>query len=154
LLVGCASFASPELSDKRVDRQARRKVDLAVFEGKRDDAQLAAASDRIEQGDVLAAEKLLVTLVERTPDHAEARLLLADLWVAQERMPAAEEQLRILLEQHPDNARAHHALGLLYDVTDQQAKAASHFRRAAELAPQDETFRLSLNASESTAPAP
>jgi Tfp pilus assembly protein PilF len=147
LLLGCASLPPAGRAAKELDRATRRGKDLASFEAKRDEAQFAAARERADQGDPAAAEALLLSLLERSPNHQEARLLLADLWVAQDRTDKAEAELRTLLKQSPDNARAHHSLGLLCDVTSRAAEAQQHFQRAAELNPQEETFRLSLEAS-------
>lgn len=128
-------------------RGERREEAILAFERKRDDAQLAAARDQAEQGNVETAEKILTTIIDRNPNHAAARLLLADLWASQDRTEEAERQLRLLLERDPQNSPAHHALGLLLDVAERTDEAARHFRRAAELAPDNETFRLSHEAA-------
>lgn len=145
-LSGCGALALPARSNSAA-RTAHGEVDLSAFEQKRDEAQYIAARDRAEQGDVDAAETLLKSILERTPNHVEAQLLLADLYVAQERTADAERRLRAVLHQRPDLARAQHSLGLLCDVTGRPEEAAEHFRRAAKAAPQEESYRLSLEAS-------
>ena len=143
LLAGCAAFPVGPSGKADVKEDLGRQEAVAAFERRRDEAQFAAARDRLEQGDVEAAEKLLAALVERSPAYADARLLLADLWVAQERTEEAEEQLRLILQSDAAHAQAHHSLGLLLDVTGRSEEAAGHFRRALELAPDNEVYRLS-----------
>jgi Flp pilus assembly protein TadD len=145
--IGCASLTTSKPADKPSSRAEHREPNHTAFERKHVEAQMAAARERLDQNDPAAAEKLLLALLERNSQLAEARLLLADVYVAQDRTAEAEEHLRTVLKQEPENARAHHALGLLCDVTGRTAEAAQHFRRAAELSPQNETFRLSLEAA-------
>jgi tetratricopeptide (TPR) repeat protein len=146
-LLGCAAFAPSPSATSGAHRPAKREIDTAAIEQKRDQAQYVAARDRAEQGDIEAAETLLKEIIERTPDHLESRLLLADLHVAQENTAQAEAELRWILERHPDHARTHHSLGLLCDVSGRADQAAEHFRRAAEAAPHEKSYRLSLEAS-------
>ncbi len=143
LLAGCAAITTPAATIQEAKRDAYLEKEGSAIEQKRDDAQMAAARDRADQGDVDAAEKLLEALLERNPNHTDARLLLADLWVAQNRTAQAEEQLRRVLKNHPENARAHFSLGLLCEVSERNDEAAEHFRQALELAPDDATYRLS-----------
>jgi predicted Zn-dependent protease len=135
LLVGCASLTQPPASPATAKRVASKPVkpreeQIAAFDRKRDEAQLAAARDRANQGDFMEAEELLAPLVKRSPELTEARLLLADVYLALDRPTAAEEQLRAVLDRHPDHAAAHYALGLLHDVAGRETEAAEHFRRA------------------------
>jgi predicted Zn-dependent protease len=146
-LTGCSTFATSAASKANASRSTHRDADLSAFEQKRDEAQYIAARDRVENGDLSAAETLLNSILERTPNHADSRLLLADLYVAQDRTADAEKHLRLVLEQRPNHPRAHHSLGLLCDVTGRAEEAADHFRRAAEAAPQEESYRVSLEAS-------
>jgi predicted Zn-dependent protease len=143
-LSGCAALTQSDAKTGRADRPARRDGDLTAFEQKRDEAQYLAARDRADDGDLEAAETLLKEILERRPDYVESQLLLADLCVAQDRTAEAERRLRRVLERRPDHARARHSLGLLCDVTDRSGEAAEHFRLAAQAAPHDESYRLTL----------
>jgi Tfp pilus assembly protein PilF len=112
------------------------------FEQRRDAAQLAAALDRWQQGDPAAARAMLQRLVERRPDHFEARLRLGELLWSEGDGQAAEHQLREALALRPDAAEAHHALGLVLWGTGRQAEGQQHLQKAAALAPDNEAYRL------------
>jgi Flp pilus assembly protein TadD len=150
---GCAAFGPDPAAPAGTDRAGRRGADLAAFEQKRDEAQFIAARERAEQGELEAAEMLLTAILERSPEHVESRLLLADLWVVQDRTAEAERELRWVLKHRPHHARAHHSLGLLCDVTGRSKEAAEHFGLAAQSAPQEDAYRLALEACVGGAPA-
>ncbi|MBW3597897.1 MAG: tetratricopeptide repeat protein [Planctomycetes bacterium] len=143
-LSGCASLP---IAGKDAESAKSREEAVAAFDRKRDAAQLAAARDRAAHGDVETAEKLLIPLIERNPDHPDARLLLADLWASQDRHTEAEQQLRLILQRDGKNAQAHYSLGLLLDITGRTEEAAHHFHRAVELAPDNTAYRLAVAAA-------
>lgn len=143
LLLGCAGWrgAAETASSASSTLRQRQAALLQDFEQRRDAAQLAAALDRWQE-DPAAARQLLSRLVERRPEHFEARLRLGELLWAEGDGPAAEAQLRQALLLRPDAAEAHHALGLVLCGTGRQFEGQQHLRRAAELAPDNEAYRL------------
>jgi predicted Zn-dependent protease len=77
----------PELADISSKRQHREQEAVLRFEQKRNDIQLAAARSRWEQGDVDGCIEQLELLLARSPDHAEALALLAEVTLAVEDVP-------------------------------------------------------------------
>jgi predicted Zn-dependent protease len=149
--VGCAGFRekinSPGVTASRVERSAQMVHD---FEERRDAAQLAAALDRLNQGDAARAESMLAALVKRRPDFSDARLHLAEiLWSHGD--ASAEQHLRAILESHPNRPDVHHTLGLLLSATNREGEARHHLSKATELEPENEVFRATY---ESLASAP
>ena len=131
----------PSVSQTREERAAEA---VKEFEDRRDAAQLAAAIERVEQGDAARAESMLTSIVKRRPDCIPARLLLAEvLWSHSD--PAAEEHLRAILTADDSHAEAHHALGLVLDATNHANEAREHFRRARELEPSNEVYRVTFD---------
>lgn len=142
LAAGCAGWRSAGQSETSASVRQRQAAILNDFEQRRDAAQLAAAMDRWQQGDARAARAMLTDLVERRPDHFEARLRLGELLWSEGDGPSAESQLREALALMPQAAEAHHALGLVLWGTGRQAEGQHHLQRAAELAPDNEAYRL------------
>jgi len=142
ILAGCAGWKD-RLKPPSVtaDREARSAEAIREFEERRDSAQLEAALDRWKQGDAQHAEASLAAIASRRPDHADARLRLAELLWSRGDI-AAEGHLRAVIEMQPNRAEAHHALGLLLDATGRGGEARQHLARAAELEPDNEVYRL------------
>lgn len=144
--VGCAGWREtlnprPTVGQTREERTADA---VREFEDRRDSAQLAAAVERIQQGDSQRAEAMLVSIVKRRPDNVLARLRLAEvLWSHND--PCAEEHLRAILTADAANAEAHHALGLLLDATNRSPEARQHFERAKQLDPTNEVYRVTFD---------
>jgi tetratricopeptide (TPR) repeat protein len=157
LLPGCSAFRekilSPGVTATREERSAQV---LREFEDRRDAAQLAAALDRLNQGDISRAQSMLTVLVNRRPDFADARLRLAEI-LASRSDPAAEAHLRAILATDPTRPDAHHALGLYYSSTNRPTDALHHLSKAADLDPENQIYRAtyeSLAAAPPSIPAP
>lgn len=142
LTAGCAGWRSATDPASSASIRERQAAAVRDFEQRRDAAQLAAALDRWQQGDPAAARVMLQRLVERRPDHVEARLRLGELLWSEGDGQAAEHQLREALALRPDAAEAHHALGLVLWGTGRQAEGQQHLQKAAALAPDNEAYRL------------
>ncbi len=142
-LSGCAGWRdklnpSPTVTQTREERAADAVRD---FEDRRDAAQLAAAIERIEQGDMPRAETMLESIVKRRPTCVPARLRLAEiLWLRND--VAAETHLRAALEADASHAEAHHTLGLVLDATGRTDEARRHFTRATQIEPENEVYRV------------
>ena len=150
-VTGCAGWKQKvQPATVTATREDRAAEAVRTFEEHRDAAQLGAALDRWNQGDVRGAEAMLASIVSRRPDQVDARLRLAEmLWSRGD--PSAEGHLRAVLEAQPNGADAHHALGLVLEGTSRIDEAQHHFARAAELEPDNEVYRLTR---ESTAIGP
>lgn len=115
----------------------------------RDDARL-----NIENGRLKLAESQLERVIREMPKDPESHLLMGRLHLAQAEAakdPAvqedlrkqAEESLREALYLDPDRAPAHRELGLLLYRNEAYREACDHFRKYAELAPdEDDTGRI------------
>lgn len=81
---GCAvlDLPDPPVADIAQKRQQRTEEVVREFESKRDLAEMQAALAHWKQGDVEACEEGLRRLLERNPDHREARLLMAKVRLA------------------------------------------------------------------------
>ena len=141
---GCATMREHFASSPSVtaQREQRHSEALQSFEEHRDKAQLAAAIDRFQQGDLVGCRDRLVTLVERRPALYEARLRLAEVCWGLDDPAAAEQHFQALLEAQPSHAEGHHGLGMLLVAVGRFDEARPHLHRAAELDPENEVYRL------------
>ncbi|MBX3414867.1 MAG: tetratricopeptide repeat protein [Pirellulales bacterium] len=144
--VGCASVSKfpekptqPEISSE--DRAAEVVRD---FERKRDDAQYNAAAQSLRKGDLKSSQSNLEQVLARNPQHRSSRLLLAEVMVCQGQPQMAAMQLEMARKHHPDDAEIEHTLALVRDTMDQHEAALTHYRRAAELAPDNDVYAASL----------
>ena len=139
-LTGRLSDVSNELQDVSVHRQQRKRTVVEDFDRRRDGSQYQAALGCWERGDVQGCESQLVGLLQRNPDHFEARLALADLCLEQGRSAAAERQYRELTERHPQQAQSHYSYGLFLELAGRTHEAAERFRRAAAIEPDNPDY--------------
>lgn len=144
LATGCAGWKPHAASKPTVseNRSLRHSAVVRDFEQQRDAMQLQAAIDRFNQGDLAGCESRLVKLVERRPDFAEARLRLAEVAWSRGDAAAAEQHYQAVLSARSDSAEAHHGLGMLLTAVGRFGEANPHLRRAIELDPQNEAYRL------------
>lgn len=124
---------------------ADRQELVEAFEHKRLAAEFDAAIARSRQGDDEACEILLLRVLERNPNHHDARLLLADLMVATDRIAEAEGQLRQITDCDPSHAVAHYQLALLLEMQGRHNQAMPLMERAVQLAPHDPLYCESLH---------
>jgi tetratricopeptide (TPR) repeat protein len=115
------------------------------------DAALAAASEYFEQGQLTAAEAILVRLIDHVPGEGRARELYAlvllsrasdasrrrDETAARHFYARAYEQYVALLDIEPDHARFHVSAGEVAQMADRDDDAFHHYQRAAALSPND-----------------
>ena len=154
LLCGCATFQLPKLpslpgmpqdsAEKLRERKARV---VAQYEEKRDQALLEAAQTRIHQGDEAGGRDALNQLLARQPEHVPGRLLSAELHLLRGEIEPAKAEVTQVLKASPNNPQALHAMGLALETAGDSKEAIEHYRRAAELAPDDEAIAMSYRAA-------
>lgn len=152
LLTGCASLPTghaPRKAKKTETPQTyaeRKREAVLAFERQRDVAQVQAAINHWQRGDVQKSMSMLTAIIERVPSDVNARLRLAEVLTAQEDFAGAEVQLRECLVHAPNSAEVHHTLGmLLTEAPGREAEAQTHLRRAAELEPENELYAASAS---------
>jgi Tfp pilus assembly protein PilF len=112
---GCTSWQpiagnTPSTSQQRV---ARAQHVVHEFEEQRTKAQLSAALDRWQQGDIAGCESRLRTILAREPQNLQARLRLAELAWSCDDYEAAKAEYCQALAQAPGNQEIQDALRLL-----------------------------------------
>jgi tetratricopeptide (TPR) repeat protein len=88
------------------------------------------------------AVKLCRDGLERTPDHATARLVLAKALLDQGDAAAAHAEVRRLLERDPRDAAAHRLAGEMERRAGRLPESLHHLRRAIELDSADRESRM------------
>jgi len=149
--MGCASNPIKKpvapIEDVAPIREGRAKEAIADFESRREKAQFAAAVARWHAGDLDACHIALDAIIRLDPHHMQARLMLAELLLAEQQPRLALEQVESVLAEEPRNASAVHTAGLAYEALGDTEAAREHFRLATELAPDNEVFLLSYDVS-------
>lgn len=141
--LGCARWpARPAARTTLTDvRQERRQSAIQEFELQRDRAQLEAAVDRWNHGDIAGCETRLRSILARRPDDVEAHVRLAELAWACDDYAEAEAEYRLAIQLAPQRADLEHALGMLLQTSGRHAEAQPHLARAGQLDPQNELFQ-------------
>ncbi len=149
-VVGCGGCASlvPQQNRKELASQQppqtftqRKQEAVLKFEQQRDAAQVQAAINCWERGEIQNSQAMLTAIVQRTPGNVNARLRLAEVLTAQHESSAAEAQLRECLALQPASAEALHALGLLLsNWPGREQEAHGYLQRASELEPDNVAF--------------
>ena len=129
----------------------RKEEALRQFEKKRDDAQYQAAVAQWRQGEHEACRELLTKLLARNPDHLQARLLMSEYHLLNTTPLEAMEHARLAVVKNPNDAQANHSMGVVLDAQGSTDNALAYYRRAVQLAPDNEVFKLSLQAAEGLA---
>jgi tetratricopeptide (TPR) repeat protein len=99
--------------------------------------ELGRARAALAAGDQAEAGRLLVELLEKSPKHIGAIMLLYELRSAQNRTAAAEALLRRIVRLDPNNLPMTQALALLLFTKGALAEAEVHARNAVRIAPTD-----------------
>ena len=129
----------------------RKEEALRQFEQKRDDAQYEAAVAQWRQGENEACRELLTKLLARNPDHLQARLLMSEYHLLNTTPLEAMEHAKLAIARNPNDAQANHSLAVVLDAQGSTDSALPYYLRAVELAPNNEVFKLSLQAAEGLA---
>jgi Tfp pilus assembly protein PilF len=154
-LAGCANWKQQVALSSPVSKVREERHDAAVkaFEEQRDQAQLQAALDRYQQGDISGCEARLRSLIARRPDFTEAHVQLAELAWSFNNGDEAEAEYLAALKLAPNRADVHHALGLVLQAGGRAAEARDHLERACQLDPQNEGYRALVASIAPVAPA-
>jgi Flp pilus assembly protein TadD len=152
MLTGCAAMGipKPKAEVKAEEERQHRAEMLEVFDKKRDAAQFQAALSRWQQGDGPGCRELIQQLLQRSPKHREARMLLAELRLVEETPQTALNDIQKLSSEYPDDAEIEHLLGLLFEASNRNDEALAHFRRAAEIDPANEVYAASYQTATQT----
>jgi tetratricopeptide (TPR) repeat protein len=143
LLVATTGCAALGINSPGCFNSERKKRDAEVarrLTNQRDYAEFEAALACWNQQDVRGCREHLEPLLERNADHRDARLLMADVLVAEKQPKKALELVRHVLKAHPDDADAQYAMALLLDSTRHSAEALPYYDRATQLAPENEVY--------------
>jgi predicted negative regulator of RcsB-dependent stress response len=141
---GCAHRVQTAAATEPIVKSAAEEQQLlASYERTRSEAQLEAARVQVELGNLAVAEESLTALLARQADHREAGLLMAEILTSTARLPAALAVLDRLILARPTDAAAHHLRGMVLHDLDRPAEARASLTKALELAPENETYRLS-----------
>jgi Tfp pilus assembly protein PilF len=145
--VGCRSL-SPEsdaASDVAQVRKKHRSEMVKRYESNRNRALLEAALSRHERGDESGCLQALDQLLERSPNHRQARLLLAEVQLLADDHTAARQNVGMLIAADGDDHEALHAMGIVQESSGDATGALHYFGRAAALQPNNETYALSYS---------
>lgn len=142
---GCASWLPGQKAKQALAPQPtfgeRKEVAVKSFVQNQERAQIQAAVNSWQRGDIPRSQAMLSAVISRSPSNTTARLRLAEIMASQQESAAAEEQLRACLDVDPDLAEAQHALGmLLSEWSGREAEAVAYLRRASELDPQNSVY--------------
>ena len=142
---GCATLKTslPQAEDISQKRRERNRAAIRSFAENRDLAEFQAAQARWEQGDIEGCREDLQRLLERTPDHLEARLLLAESLLSDNRPGEAVRCLEPAMPRHSDDARVYYTMGLALEALGRRDGAVAYYERAVELEPDNEVYAVS-----------
>jgi tetratricopeptide (TPR) repeat protein len=105
-------------------------------------------------GRTTAAIRLCRDGLERFPEYATARLILAKALADEGDAETALAEVRAVLERSPADAQAHRLAGELHRRAGRLAEAVPHLRQAVTLDPSDRESRLLLEVLEAGGKAP
>ena len=141
---GCAARLSRKTAATTPpERPTQTEAAIQRFEQGRDRGEFEAARACWKRGDSPGCQGRLELLLARSPEHEEARLLMAQMLWATDRSQEAAAHLQRLVAMRPDNARAQHGLGRVLESGGQVAVAVACYERAARLEPENEAYLAS-----------
>jgi Tfp pilus assembly protein PilF len=100
------------------------------------DINVRVGNYRLEDGFYEEAEKEFSEALQKSPDHALARLGLATTYMQMGKDNEALQEFNLVIELKPDLAAAFANRGILYDRSGEYKKALSDYRKAVELDPE------------------
>lgn len=144
-LTGCSTAKSTlsKNDDASLEQRARQIETAQTFQRQRDSAEFEAAQALWGEGRREECRRRLLAILDRKPDHLEARLLLADVLLTEHRAHDALQALQPALQTHPGDARVQYGVALLLDATGQRQGAEAHYEQAVRLEPDNEVYQVS-----------
>jgi tetratricopeptide (TPR) repeat protein len=133
-IAGCATLNAP-VKEAQERRQRNQALARDVAE-RRDAADLLAARERYERGELDEARKTLVRLLARSPEHAEAKQLLAIV----ERTQKAARQPQVVTAD-ARAARSENTVRTAWDGDSDDADAGADAALRATLGPAETALR-------------
>ncbi len=130
--------------DVKPIRKARSAQMLKDYENRRNDAQYQAALTAWEQGNTEICRELIDTLLDRTPEHRDGRLLLVQLHLLEQELSEARTEADKLAKELPADAEVLHVQGLVCEASGDLEQAAKSYRRAVQVDPKNENYAASL----------
>jgi len=154
MLVGCAGMHLPKTvteGDIASKREQRNKELVQQFEQKRDFAEYEAAKSRWnEQGDAKGCREALEKLLTRNPSHRDARLLMAELLLAENSPQEAYNHAKLALDAHPNDAAVHFTMAMTFEAQGKMQDALAYYERAMKMEPQNEAYTAAYQAAHET----
>ena len=125
-------------------RKARSAQLVKEYAQRRDDAQYQAALSAWNQGNTETCRELIDTLLDRTPEHRNGRLLLVQLHLLEQELAEARTEADRLAKELPADAEVLHVQGLVCEAVGDLEQAEKCYQRAVEIDPNNEIFAASL----------
>ncbi len=144
-----AAAAKAKLSPSDLRKQRLREV-ADDFDRRRDEAQYQAARTRWLEDDGTGCRASLEQILKRNPNHCPARLLLAEVALAEGHTKEALDQARQVMGLDAASAGAHHIMALALDALGESPAALMHYEAAARLDPQNEQYAACYQAALNT----
>jgi len=140
---GCSSTRNihlPIAEDVTPERKARNEQFLKEFAQRRSQAELHAAINYWQRGDIDYCHTSLNNILERNPEHREALLLMANSLLATEKAPNALTHIKTATLAHPNDPEVQYTMAVILEANGQPDAALAHYELAVELAPDNETY--------------
>ena len=108
------------------------------------DARVALAQLRLAQGDLDTSVQMAREALAADPTNADAQLLVARGLVARNEFKRADQELQRLAARFPNSVAVQNEMGMLAGHQGNAAAAKSHFDRAVQLQPTNDTALMGL----------
>jgi tetratricopeptide (TPR) repeat protein len=152
VLAGCDGDSAPAANAAAQQQQAPAKETASA----KIEASLVAAQEYVQSGDMVRAEAILRTLIDRAPDESRGHEMLGqtlmqramdaerggDAAAAGELRKQAYANYREAVRLDPDSAGLQHSAGMMAMAAGESDAALAHFHKAEELEPSNPQFPL------------
>lgn len=147
-LTGCSTVRPTCNTDSNAEQAASQKPKqrqseaVREFEQKRNDAEFQAALSRWQEPDAKGCREQLQRLLARDPNHRDARLLMAEVFLSANRYEEALKEVQQVLQAHPDDPAVQFTMGMILDAMGQHAASLAYYQRAAKAEPNNEVYAV------------
>ncbi len=133
---------------KALTKAASRRSARSATKRPRGSSTSSATSPNIEaakarweqQDDPKGCREALEKLLARNPQHRDARLLMAELLLAEDDPQGAYEHAKAALDAYPNDAQVQYTMALTLDASGRTSDALAYYERATKMDPQNEAF--------------